>query len=154
MTNFLLSVAHFAPIPGKQIDNLINDKDVLKTDNTIILQVSATPYNLVTKNTRLVSKAGLRIRINGEKWVNLTIIGFWTETTMTCTKANVSWRMTGINIMVGVWKKLNQQIINFFSGVGEFVDATERMEQVKKEPNNPKSSLQPGTFTDDRCTFN
>ena len=51
-------------------------------------------------------------------------------------------------------KELNQQMINFFSGVGEFVDATERMEQVKKEPNNPKSSLQPGTFTDDRCTFN
>ena len=54
MTNFLLSVAHFAPIPGKQIDNLINDKDVLEANNTIILQVSATPYNLVTKNTRLV----------------------------------------------------------------------------------------------------
>ena len=47
-----LVVAHFAPMPGKQIDNLMNDKDVLKADNTIILQVSATPYNLVTKNTR------------------------------------------------------------------------------------------------------
>ena len=51
--NLLLTVvAHFAPMPGKQIDNLINDKKVLEADNTIILQVSATPYNLVTKNTR------------------------------------------------------------------------------------------------------
>ena len=67
ITNSFLSVAHFAPIPGKQIDNLINDKDVLEANNTIILQVSATPYNLVTKNTRLVSKEGLRIKLNEKK---------------------------------------------------------------------------------------
>ena len=54
LDNSYLSLAHFAPIPGKQVDNLINDKDVLEANNTIILQVSATPYNLVTKNTRLV----------------------------------------------------------------------------------------------------
>ena len=46
-----------------------------------------------------------------------------------------------------------------FSGVGEFVDATERMEdakpkQLENEHHDPKSSLQPGTFTDDRCTVN
>ena len=74
MTNFFLPVAHFAPIPGKQIDNLINDKDVLEANNTIILQVSATPYNLVTKNTRLVSKEGLRIKIN--EGINLKYTGF------------------------------------------------------------------------------
>ena len=46
---------------------------------------------------------------------------------------------------------------SFFSGVGEFVDATERMEDEKEKQlekgnteNDPKSSLQPGTFTDDR----
>ena len=45
----------------------------------------------------------------------------------------------------------------YFSGVGEFVDATERMDDEKKEQlkkgntdNDPKSSLHPGTFTDDR----
>ena len=54
LANLYLSLAHFAPINKKQIDNLINDKDVLEANNTIILQVSATPYNLVTKNTRLV----------------------------------------------------------------------------------------------------
>ena len=45
------------------------------------------------------------------------------------------------------------------SGVGEFVDATERMEdakpnQLENEHPDPKSILQPGTFTDDRCTVN
>ena len=45
----------------------------------------------------------------------------------------------------------------YLSGVGEFVDATERMDDEKKEQlkkgntdNDPKSSLHPGTFTDDR----
>ena len=48
-------------------------------------------------------------------------------------------------------------IVAYFSGVGEFVDATERMDEEKKEElkkgnteNDPKSCLQPGTFTDDR----
>ena len=45
----------------------------------------------------------------------------------------------------------------FFPGVGEFVDATEEMEEMNKQlmesenaVDDPKLSLQPGTFTDDR----
>ena len=48
-------------------------------------------------------------------------------------------------------------VLAFFAGVGEFVDATERMEEEKHQQfekgnteKNPNSSLQPGTFTDDR----
>merc|ERR1711971_1502116 len=54
-TLFLIAIdeAHYAPIPKKQIDMLINDKEVIEACNTIVLQVSGTPYNLVTKNTRI-----------------------------------------------------------------------------------------------------
>ena len=48
----------------------------------------------------------------------------------------------------------------YFSGVGEFVDATERIIEEKRKQleegrteNYPESSLQPGTFTDDRYEF-
>ena len=38
--------------------------------------------------------------------------GFGTKTTMTCTKANVSGGMTGINIMVSVQKNYKSNLIN------------------------------------------
>ena len=77
---------------------------------------------------------------------------------MTCTKAKLFWKMTGINIMVKIYSALLQNFrtrqINVLAGVGEFVDTTERMEDLKLENGNneddPKSSLQPGTFTDDK----
>ena len=45
--------AHCAPSKNKYLDRLINDKDLCSAKNLILLQVSATPYCLVTKNTRI-----------------------------------------------------------------------------------------------------
>ena len=62
-SNFVIFLAHYAPIPKKQIDTLINDKDVMDCKNTIILQVSGTPYNLVTKNSRYEKETALTNRV-------------------------------------------------------------------------------------------
>ena len=45
--------AHCAPLKNKHLDRLINDKGLRFASNLILLQVSATPYCLVTKNTRI-----------------------------------------------------------------------------------------------------
>ena len=45
--------AHFAPIRGKLVDSLINDPEIAQAKNVILLQVSATPYNLITSNSRI-----------------------------------------------------------------------------------------------------
>ena len=48
--------AHCAPLKNKHLDRLINDKGLRLASNLILLQVSATPYCLVTKNTRIPRK--------------------------------------------------------------------------------------------------
>ena len=45
--------AHFAPKKHNMVDMFINDPAILKASNVILLQVSATPYCLVTKNSRI-----------------------------------------------------------------------------------------------------
>ena len=59
--------------------------------------------------------------------------------------------------LINIHLDVELNIRAYFSGVGEFVDATERMDDEKKEQlkkgntdNDPKSSLHPGSFTDDR----
>ena len=38
---------------GNVVDRLINDEDISNASNIVLLQVSATPYSLVTKNSRI-----------------------------------------------------------------------------------------------------
>ena len=45
--------AHFAPIQDNLVDGFINDPAIIQAPNVILLQVSATPYCLVTKNSRI-----------------------------------------------------------------------------------------------------
>ena len=45
--------AHFAPQKNNLVDKLINDPDIASAPNVVLLQVSATPYCLVTKNSRV-----------------------------------------------------------------------------------------------------
>ena len=45
--------AHYAPLKTNLVDKLINDKAIRSARNVILLQVSATPYCLVTKNSRV-----------------------------------------------------------------------------------------------------
>ena len=45
--------AHCAPSKNNHLDRLINDKGLCSALNLVFLQVSATPYCLVTKNTRI-----------------------------------------------------------------------------------------------------
>ena len=54
-TLFLVVIdeAHYAPVKDKVVDRLINDEDISNAPNIILLQVSATPYSLVTKNSRI-----------------------------------------------------------------------------------------------------
>ena len=44
--------AHYNAAKGRIVDNFLNDPVVAKAENVIILQVTATPYNLLTKNSR------------------------------------------------------------------------------------------------------
>ena len=46
--------AHYGLNPGNHVDRLINDEEVRNADNVLLLQVTATPYNLVTMNSRWV----------------------------------------------------------------------------------------------------
>ena len=48
--------AHYAPLKNKQLDKLVNDKAIRSARNLVLLQVSATPYCLVTKNSRVRHK--------------------------------------------------------------------------------------------------
>ena len=45
--------AHSAPGKDTLLNQFINDKDVSESPNIILLQVSATPYSLMTKNSRI-----------------------------------------------------------------------------------------------------
>ena len=45
--------AHFAPVKFNLVDQFINDPEVSQSPNLILLQVSAPPYCLVTKNSRI-----------------------------------------------------------------------------------------------------
>ena len=44
--------AHYNAARGRIVDNFLNDPEVAEAENVIILQVTATPYNLLTKNSR------------------------------------------------------------------------------------------------------
>ena len=48
-------LAHYGYNPGNHMDILFNDKEVAEAENLILLQVTATPYNLVTANSRYQS---------------------------------------------------------------------------------------------------
>ena len=50
--------AHYSPIKGNLVDRFINDPTVSNANNLILLQVSATPYCLLTKNSRIPRKIG------------------------------------------------------------------------------------------------
>ena len=45
-------VAHYNAVKDRIVDLFLNDPTVAKAENVIILQVTATPYNLLTKNSR------------------------------------------------------------------------------------------------------
>jgi len=45
--------AHYAPVRGSFADKLINDPYIQNAENVILLQVTATPYSLITKNSRI-----------------------------------------------------------------------------------------------------
>ena len=47
--------AHFASLKNSLLDSFINDPEIAGAANVILLQVSATPYCLVTQNTRIPS---------------------------------------------------------------------------------------------------
>ena len=51
-------------------------------------------------------------------------------------------------------KKYRLAVLAYTEGLRNANIVTANMEQLNKESNNPKSSLQPGTFTDDRCNVN
>ena len=38
------------------MDKLINDEDIASAENVVMLMVTATPFNLVTKQSRFVTK--------------------------------------------------------------------------------------------------
>ena len=44
--------AHFAPIRHNLTDKLINGEEIISAKNVVLLQVSATPYCLLTTNSR------------------------------------------------------------------------------------------------------
>ena len=44
--------AHYAPVKHNMTDRLINSEEIISARNVVLLQVSATPYCLLTKNTR------------------------------------------------------------------------------------------------------
>ena len=48
--------AHYAPLKNNLVDKLVNDKAIRSARNVVLLQVSATPYCLVTKNSRVRHK--------------------------------------------------------------------------------------------------
>ena len=49
----VIDECHYAPVKGNVVDRLINDQMISNAANIIQLQVSATPYSLVTKNSRI-----------------------------------------------------------------------------------------------------
>ena len=44
--------AHYAPVKHNMTDRLINSEEIISARNVVLLQVSATPYCLLTRNTR------------------------------------------------------------------------------------------------------
>ena len=49
---FVYFAAHYNAVKDRIVDEFLNDPTVAKAENVIILQVTATPYNLLTKNSR------------------------------------------------------------------------------------------------------
>ena len=49
----VIDEAHYAPVKENIVDRLINDEEISNAPNLILLQVSATPYSLVTENSRI-----------------------------------------------------------------------------------------------------
>ena len=45
-------VAHYNALKDRIVDKFLNDPVVARAENVVILQVTATPYNLLTKNSR------------------------------------------------------------------------------------------------------
>ncbi|CAM9276681.1 unnamed protein product [Phaeothamnion confervicola] len=52
---------HYAPTKGGAHDKFVNDADLCNAENVVTLLVSATPYNCLTKDTRIM-------RSNVQKW--------------------------------------------------------------------------------------
>ena len=48
--------AHYAPMKNNLVDCFINDRQIISAPNLILLQVSATPYCLVTQDSRIKPK--------------------------------------------------------------------------------------------------
>ena len=48
--------AHYAPLKNNLVDCFINDRQIFSAPNLILLQVSATPYSLVTQDSRVKPK--------------------------------------------------------------------------------------------------
>ena len=48
--------AHYAPLKNNLVDCLINDNLISSAPNVVLLQVSATPYCLVTQDSRVRPK--------------------------------------------------------------------------------------------------
>ena len=48
--------AHYAPLKNSMVDCFINDEQIIAASNVILLQVSATPYCLVTQDSRIDPK--------------------------------------------------------------------------------------------------
>ena len=46
--------AHYNAVKDRIVDLFLNNPLVAKAENVIILQVTATPYNLLTKNSRYI----------------------------------------------------------------------------------------------------
>jgi hypothetical protein len=44
---------HYAPLKNGMIDQFLNDSDISSAPNVVLLQVSATPYSMVTQNSRI-----------------------------------------------------------------------------------------------------
>ena len=45
--------SHFAAVPSNLTDRLLNSKDITPAENVVLLQISATPYCLLTRNSRV-----------------------------------------------------------------------------------------------------
>ena len=53
---YLYFLAHYNPLKDRIVDKFLNDPVVARAENVVILQVTATPYNLLTKNSRYIYK--------------------------------------------------------------------------------------------------
>ena len=62
--------AHYSPIRNNIVDKFINDPMISTAKNVILLQISATPYSLVTRNSRIPTDNCLNWFTNKEEKSN------------------------------------------------------------------------------------